>query len=739
MKNRLLTLLTIISCFVFSCSVAFAACTDPREVIKSAKDPKQKTILIAMHRGVWGDGTRLPENSMGAFIAADRMCYGAIETDVRLTSDNVPVMLHDKTFGRTTDVFRYQGPPFDPETNVGSNPLIPNLPWTRKGDEDGAEVSGLKLLVEPNYHSSTAAFKNLTGYGVETVKSFYDEYLNNRLSVVVFLEIKDKNAVPIVLKQLFSDRRDYNYHLGSKPLYATEFTIIKFNADTFPTAKDYRDALAAAKLAANASDDIPNPLAFPAYASNTLQFLVNNHPDKVKDPYRDSIKTWVDDTEIRIGIELNLKEKGGILQEAYDEARKTGKVTIGTFHAEPDFLRVNPERSKDELLPNMNDGRRMTIKAGDAFYQGDTGACCYQLSDLLGTTWQGKKDTTDNRPDPNFIVHVTDDNPDFRIITTDNYKAIVNAASKAQLDFVFDPSVLASERIFVNGINAGVKDKDGAVTYDNIHNITLTNTGALTSDVDMKLPILGSPAVAAFNGTTYLFYRRPHGDHVYYRVQDAAGWSQEFSTGLYIESLHPSVTVFQGALYVFANDWAGHRLKFARSYDGKQWDLNHNIIDRNWNFINIGDDSTPTVFNGRLYLFYGYDPRWNQYISDPLWYTTFDGASWTPPEKVEGVTLDHPPAIVPLNGKLHVIHHTREHKIYCSSFDGLSWNANNQIAGIYDTSELAVTASGARLKLYYRDARKELASMISFDCKTWSSRRPPFNAVAVKSAPAVLP
>lgn len=52
------------------------------------------------HRGLWGNG--VPENSLISFDAAAKAGF-AIETDIYMTTDGVPVCFHDKTLDRTTD------------------------------------------------------------------------------------------------------------------------------------------------------------------------------------------------------------------------------------------------------------------------------------------------------------------------------------------------------------------------------------------------------------------------------------------------------------------------------------------------------------------------------------------------------------------------------------------------------------------------------------------------------------
>ncbi|WP_353661596.1 glycerophosphodiester phosphodiesterase family protein [Hydrogenimonas sp. SS33] len=63
-------------------------------------DLYEKPGLIAGHRG---DRSHFPENTMAAFRGALGKC-DFIETDIRLTRDLVPVILHDATLKRTSNV-----------------------------------------------------------------------------------------------------------------------------------------------------------------------------------------------------------------------------------------------------------------------------------------------------------------------------------------------------------------------------------------------------------------------------------------------------------------------------------------------------------------------------------------------------------------------------------------------------------------------------------------------------------
>lgn len=57
-------------------------------------------IAIIGHRGAAGEA---PENTMAGFRWAQHAGVTILETDVRLTADGIPVLIHDATVDRTTD------------------------------------------------------------------------------------------------------------------------------------------------------------------------------------------------------------------------------------------------------------------------------------------------------------------------------------------------------------------------------------------------------------------------------------------------------------------------------------------------------------------------------------------------------------------------------------------------------------------------------------------------------------
>lgn len=58
------------------------------------------TTIIFAHRGA---SKHAPENTMPAFELAYEQNADGIETDIQLTKDNIPVLIHDETVNRTTN------------------------------------------------------------------------------------------------------------------------------------------------------------------------------------------------------------------------------------------------------------------------------------------------------------------------------------------------------------------------------------------------------------------------------------------------------------------------------------------------------------------------------------------------------------------------------------------------------------------------------------------------------------
>ncbi len=103
-------------------------------------DPLARPVIA--HRGASG---LFPENTLLAFREAIALGADAIELDVRVTGDGIPVVLHDSTVDRTTDgVGVVSALPFDAikELNAGGGETISTLETVLEATE------GTPLVVE---------------------------------------------------------------------------------------------------------------------------------------------------------------------------------------------------------------------------------------------------------------------------------------------------------------------------------------------------------------------------------------------------------------------------------------------------------------------------------------------------------------------------------------------------------------------------------------------------------------
>ena len=127
--------------------------------------------------------------------------------------------------------------------------------------------------------------------------------------------------------------------------------------------------------------DAPNAVdvAIPVYTTNMLAKM--NVPD--------SLINWA---IYGAGtVEINVKQKGGLLQDQLDRWKPKGK-RIGVFQAIPDG------------------------PGAGQFYDSD-GHCCYTLKDKF-SSYNGVNDTADNRGDINYLM-----DQGFGLITTDDPSA----------------------------------------------------------------------------------------------------------------------------------------------------------------------------------------------------------------------------------------------------------------------------------------------------------------------------
>ncbi|WP_045738425.1 glycerophosphodiester phosphodiesterase family protein [Xanthomonas sp. MUS 060] len=271
--------------------MALANCTDTVGTKMSNilfADSGGDTIVLA-HRGLWGNygGLRdMPENSRGALQLADNQCMDGVELDVKLTSDGVPVVLHDWNLGRTTNVWtsRAGETKYNPMNNQGYNPSITVTPWS--------VVSGLFLL--------TPDRRTTTGYHVPRVDDLFNYFKQHGLKTPIVFDIKTADSVRAV-----SRAADAAFSAASP-----SFVAAKVNATLYPTRAAFRA-------------DGSSMVGIPVFTTNMLtQINVSN-----------AVSDWLGDNNE--AMEVNVKQLGGLLQDEADRVRERG-ARVGVFQAIPD-------------------------------------------------------------------------------------------------------------------------------------------------------------------------------------------------------------------------------------------------------------------------------------------------------------------------------------------------------------------------------------------------------------------
>jgi glycerophosphoryl diester phosphodiesterase len=135
------------------------------------------------HRG----GSKLrPENTVAAFDHAASLGVDGFECDVHLSSDGVPVVIHDATLDRTT---------------AGSGSVS-----TRTAKELGAIDAGARFGEADGF-----PFRD-SGLGVPNLADLLDRHPD--LPIVVEIKGEDPKIVPVVVSVLRASRRPGRYVVG---------------------------------------------------------------------------------------------------------------------------------------------------------------------------------------------------------------------------------------------------------------------------------------------------------------------------------------------------------------------------------------------------------------------------------------------------------------------------------------------------------------------------------------------
>jgi hypothetical protein len=78
---------------------------DAKKIIQAIETPHDDLVVVVAHRGMHAlagttQAPSVPENSLQSIGLAAQAGWEAVELDVRMTSDGVPILTHDRSWGR---------------------------------------------------------------------------------------------------------------------------------------------------------------------------------------------------------------------------------------------------------------------------------------------------------------------------------------------------------------------------------------------------------------------------------------------------------------------------------------------------------------------------------------------------------------------------------------------------------------------------------------------------------------
>ena len=165
-----------------------------------------QSVRIIAHRGA---ASLAPENTMAAFARACAVGAHMFELDVHLSADGVPVVIHDDTLERTTDIENYtrewglQGKVYVSSLPLSSLKILDAGTWWVKSDPFKTIASGAVTIDEARSYcgepiptlDEVLRFVDAVGVGVNVeikqIPRFYDGIAEKVVAAIQRMEKKD--------------------------------------------------------------------------------------------------------------------------------------------------------------------------------------------------------------------------------------------------------------------------------------------------------------------------------------------------------------------------------------------------------------------------------------------------------------------------------------------------------------------------------------------------------------------
>lgn len=364
------------------------------------------------------DYSNTPENSLQSIYNAASAGIEVIELDVRVTQDGVPILSHDSTWGRETNVGNNWGKCcFDPWGPLPGLTVPDGDPGSLGGGADAP--SDPQASVNPNVNGWSLSSVQQSNGGIilrstaanfswslwnerpPTLQNALDYIKQNQLNVVLSLDIKngsDAMAAWYVVATNY-DYHGFNYYntaffkMDAANNFPYPYNFINYFSNSynvctvgnFCSGKTYNDS---------------NYIKFmPVFQTSGIAPNLYGSESNMLAAMQDYASTYN-----TVGIEVNLKQNPGILSSLYN---------WGDSGATPKALAdFNPY--KEYVAGGVDPTNYFNYQY---FYS--NGYCCAFLNQYFynGAPNHQPSDTQDQRPDWSFILA---NRNGFNFITTDN-------------------------------------------------------------------------------------------------------------------------------------------------------------------------------------------------------------------------------------------------------------------------------------------------------------------------------
>jgi len=310
----------------------------PSSIMNTIGTSHPDLTVVMSHRGshalVDGTNSGVPENSLQAIGLAAQQGVEAVEVDVKLTSDGIPILSHDYSWGREwcgLSSFFSISPPtyFNPFTAPGNssndalNPSVSNVSLSNTRSFLGNTVLRDNVSVaNPLINRGCTGWNNWTGEYPPTLQDVLNYMTKNQIPLVLVLDIKDQTTASAAWQVVANATADYQ----NNPYYLR--VLFKIAGRNFQAASDIQNTFSYGPGAQSAhlfpyfgtADIQPTPKGF---GSETA---INNWITAAKSNPSDNI----------VAVEVNLKQPGGILNTTLDLAGQ--HYLVGDFSPYTEYL-----------------------------------------------------------------------------------------------------------------------------------------------------------------------------------------------------------------------------------------------------------------------------------------------------------------------------------------------------------------------------------------------------------------